>query len=110
MNSSKNIDTSATKQICMYLAISIFIIVLFIITPLSNFIKTSLFMKLIALIIIGYTIYLNIHQSEMLRKLYKSSTLTNNEFLSQLNLNLICSYIFTLFIGLLFIFVVKSFF
>jgi ABC-type protease/lipase transport system fused ATPase/permease subunit len=100
--------TSATKQICMCSATSIFLIILFIISPLSNFFKTSLFMKLIALIILVYTIYLNNKQTNSLRD--ASSMSTASQIKSQLNINIICSYVFTIFIGLLIIFIIKSFF
>ena len=102
------IFTDVTKKICMCTAVSIFLIVLFIISPLSKFFKTSLFMKSIALIIFVYIIYLNNHQTNLLR----SSTLLNTreEIKSQLNMNIICSYVFTIFIGLLIIFIIKSFF
>jgi hypothetical protein len=102
------IFTNVTKKLCLCSAISIFIIFLFVISPLSNFFRISLFMKLIALVILGYTIYLNINQTNSLRSALSSSN--NKEVTSQLNMNLICSYIFTVFIGLLFIFVIKSFF
>ncbi len=100
--------TNETKKVCICSATSIFIIILFIISPLSNFFKTSLFMKTIALILLVYTIYLNIQQTNLLKM---ATQLTNSDPLKgQLNTNLICSYIFTLFIGLLAIFVIKSFF
>ena len=102
------IFTDDTKKVCLCTATSIFLIVLFIISPLSNFFKTSLIMKILTLIILIYTIYLNNNQSQLLRN---ASNHTNSEKVkSQLNMNLICSYIFTLFIGLLVIFVIKSFF
>jgi hypothetical protein len=100
--------TKTTKNVCMCSAISIFLIILFIITPLSNFFKTSLFMKIIIVIILGYTIYLNNKQTTLLKA--ASQTVKSQEVQSQLNMNIICSYVFTIFIGLLFIFVVKSFF
>jgi len=101
------IFTDSTKKVCLCSASSIFIIVLFIISPLSNFFKTSIFMKLIALLLLFYTIYLNNIQINSLR----NAILNVNEpqIKSQLNMNLLCSYIFTLFIGLLIIFVIKSF-
>jgi len=102
------IFTNTTKKLCLCSAISIFIIFLFVVSPLSNFFKTSLFMKVIALVILGYTIYLNMHQTNLLRTALSSSNKTT--VTSQLNMNLICSYIFTIFIGILFIFVIKSFF
>jgi len=109
-NTSLNLSifTNVTKNICTCSAISIFIIVLFIITPLSNFFKTSIFMKIIALIILCYTIYLNNKQINLLSE---ASIISQSEQVkSQLYINIVCSYVFTVFIGLLIIFVLKSFF
>jgi len=69
---------------------------------------TSSFMKLLVLIILGYTIYLNSHQTNIL-SLSKNASQTP-EIQSQLSTNIICSYVFTLFLGILFIFVIKSLF
>jgi hypothetical protein len=102
------IFTDITKKVCLCSATSIIIIVLFVITPLSNFFKTSLLMKIFALLLMIYTIYLNVHQTDLLRKANLYSN--NDNIKSQLNINIICSYVFTLFIGLLIIFLVKSFF
>ena len=109
-NSSFNlmIFTDETKKICLCSATSIFLIVLFIISPLSNFFTTSLLMKIVTLVILVYTIYLNNNQTNLLRE--ASSVINSEKLKSQLNLNIICSYIFTIFIGLLVIFVIKSFF
>ena len=109
-NSSFNlmIFTDETKKICLCSATSIFLIVLFIISPLSNFFTTSLLMKIVTLVILVYTIYLNNNQTNLLRE--ASSVISSEKLKSQLNLNIICSYVFTIFIGLLVIFVTKSFF
>lgn len=102
------IFTDETKKVCLCSASSIFLIVLFIISPLSNLFKTSFFMKIIILIILLYTIYLNNRQTNSLRE---AGVVINSEKLqSQLNLNIICSYVFTVFISLLVIFVIKSMF
>jgi hypothetical protein len=102
------IFTSDTKKVCLCSATSIFLIIIFIISPLSNFFTTSLLMKIITVLILVYTIYLNNKQTSLLRE---ASSLINSEKLkAQLNLNIICSYVFTIFIFLLVIFVVKSFF
>jgi capsular polysaccharide biosynthesis protein len=65
-------------------------------------------MKLLALIILCYTIYLNNQQTNLLR----NATFKNEspQIKSQLNMNIICSYVFSVFIGLLIIFIIKSFF
>ena len=101
------IFTDSTKKICTCSAISIFLIILFIISPLSNFFITSSLMKIVTLIILAYTIYLNIIQTNYLKN--ATNVVNNDIILSQLNTNIMCSYIFTLFLGLLGIFVVKSF-
>ena len=101
------IFTDSTKKICTCSAISIFLIILFIISPLSNFFITSTLMKIVVLIILAYTIYLNIIQTNYLKN--ATNVVNNDIILSQLNTNIMCSYIFTLFLGLLGIFVVKSF-
>jgi hypothetical protein len=105
---SLNTFTDTTKRVCTCSAISIFLIVLFIISPLSSFFLTSVFMKIVTILILAYTLYLNSQQTEYLRKANQQKI--SNEISSQLSINIICSYIFTLFIGLLIIFVIKSFF
>ena len=101
------IFTDSTKKICTCSAVSIALIVLFIISPLSNFFLTSSLMKIIVLIILVYTIYLNTIQTNSLRS--ATSYVKSENVMSQLNINIMCSYIFTLFLGLLSIFVIKSF-
>lgn len=102
------IFTDETKKVCLCSATSIFLIVMFIISPLSNFFTTSLLMKIVTICILVYTIYLNNNQTQLLRQ--ASSVINSEKLKSQLNLNIICSYVFTVFIGLLLIFVIKSFF
>ena len=101
------IFTDSTKRICTCSTISIFLIILFIISPLSNFFMTSSLMKIVILIILSYTIYLNIMQTNYLRS--ATDTAKSEIIMSQLNTNIMCSYIFTLFLGLMGIFVIKSF-
>ena len=76
-----------TKKICLCTFTTIFIVILFILSPLSYMFKTSLFMKIVALIILGYTIYLSIFQTNILKTTYGSSDYP--ELISQLNMNII---------------------
>ena len=101
------IFTDSTKKICTCSAVSIFLIILFIISPLSNFFMTSMLMKIIILIILAYTIYLNMIQTNYLRS--ATNVVNSENVMSQLNTNILCSYIFTLFLGLMGIFVIRSF-
>ena len=99
--------TDETKKICNCTAVSIIIIIIFVISPLSNFFKTSIFMKLISLILLCYTLYLNNIQTNLLRSVNSFSN--SPQVNSQIYINIICSYVFSLFIGLLIIFIIKSF-
>jgi hypothetical protein len=112
MNSNEHFSlttfTDTTKRVCTCSAISIFLIVLFIISPLSSFFLTSIFMRIIIIMLLAYTMYLNSQQTNYLRNATQLNL--TNEISTQLNINIVCSYVFTLFIGLLVIFVLKSFF
>jgi len=101
-------DFSSTKNIYFCCFISIFLILLFVISPLSKFFKTSLFMKIIIIIILSYTFYLNIIQTNQMKISYNNSK--SQEVVNQLNMNILCSYVFTFLIGLMIIFITKSFF
>ena len=107
-NFSLNAFTDNTKNICICSTTSIVLIILFIISPLSNFVKTSLLMKILVVIILFYGIYLNTNQTNSLRNIGVYSN--NEKAQSQLSMNIICSYVFTAFMGILLIFVIKSFF
>jgi hypothetical protein len=102
------IFTDSTKKACICSALSIFIIIIFIISPLSNFYMTSMFMKLIALIMLIYTMHLNNQQIILLKN--ANQQINSEQVMKQLNLNILCSYVFTIFIGLLIIFLIRSFF
>jgi hypothetical protein len=103
-----NVFTNVTKKVCMCSFISMVLIMLFIISPLSYFVKTSVFAKIIIVVLLCYTVYLNNMQTNSL----KSANLTDKpqDVISQYNMNIMCSYVFTFFLILLTFFVIKSFF
>jgi len=103
-----NLITDKTKKICLCSFLSMFLIILCILSPLGDLFITSILMKLIAILILGYTIYLNTNQSFILQNVNKDSK--SKEFLSQLNMNIICSYTFTIFLTLLLFYTLKSLF
>lgn len=95
-----------SKNVCICTTISILLILLFVISPLNKFFITSLFGKLAALLILVYALYQNYTNTESLSK-------TSNIYLfkgdwSPLKTNVLCSYIFSFFILLLFFCVVKN--
>ena len=71
------IFTDSTKNVCMCSATSIIIIVLFVISPLSNFFKTSLVMKILALLLILLHDDISIHGTLLLILLQFSIDKTN---------------------------------
>jgi hypothetical protein len=97
-----------TRQICYCSFFSMILIIIFIVSPLGEFVMVSSIMKVCILLILGYTIYLNSIQISMLQN--TNNNQTNAEVSVQLSSNIMCSYVFTAFLCLLFIFVVKSFF
>lgn len=107
-NNKASFITDKTKKICLCTFLSMILIILFIVTPLSNLFITSIFMKLIAIIILAYAIYLNVDQSFILQNLNKDNK--SKEFLSQLNINIICSYTFSIFLIILLFYTLKSLF
>jgi len=107
-NSNLNIYTKETKKLCSCVAISIFLILLFVISPLSKYLITSLFGKLLIIAILVYAILLNNSQTDILKKISGLSEDANIK--KQININIICSYTFTLFMFLLIFFIIKSFF
>jgi hypothetical protein len=65
-------------------------------------------MKILATTALVYAIYLNNHQISLL--IAAKDTASSPQIISQLNVNLICSYTFTIFIGLLAFYTIKSLF
>ena len=110
MNHSTIINEYAksNQHICLCSTVSIILILLFIISPLNNWFMTSLFGKIVILVLLGYTIFYNIK-------------LTNN-FSSQLGIylangnwspvktNIVCSYLFSVFLFILILIVIQSLF
>ena len=108
MNYNEHFNLDKTKQVCTCSSLSIFLIILFVISPLKKYIITSFLMKMVTLTLLIYAFYLNILQTNYLRTATTSQI--SGEIHSQLIVNIVCSYVFTFFIGLLILFIVKTFF
>lgn len=94
-----------TKTICLCTITSIVLIVMFVLSPLSQYLKTSLFMKLITIGVLVYTIYLSILQINMLNA---SSNSDSEELVHQVNLNMYSNYVFVAFLVILIFVLVKN--
>jgi len=105
-NTTRLFDNS-TKNICIYCFVSIILIIIFTLTPLSNFITLTIFIKIISILLLGYCIYLNGIQ---IKNFYSSNTDgTSSLIKSYLNVNIFCSYIFSLSMIIFIFFIIKSF-
>jgi hypothetical protein len=96
--------SKSTKNVCLCTTISIILILLFIITPLNNYYTTSIIGKLIICLILIYALYKNVKTTnDFSKKIFLIKGEWNN-----LKTNVVCSYIFSLFILLLLITVIKK--
>lgn len=96
-----------SKNICLFVTLSIFFIFIFIFTPLSNT-TIAVWGKMFILILLGYAFFKNNSTTYSFSK-DSNITLTQGSWNNQ-KTNILCSYIFSLFILLLLFRVVKSFF
>lgn len=116
MNTSESSETSllivqyakATQNVCLCLSISIFLIVLFILSPLNKFLLTSIFGKVIILLLLGFTIFYNVKQTKQFSEDFNVSLLSGKW--DTIKTNVVCSYVFTVFILILFASVLKCLF
>jgi hypothetical protein len=102
--SSSLFDLSTTKKVCTFSTISIVLILSTMILPFNRIPFLSGLVKLTIVFLLCYTIYLNILQTNTLRNAISSS----DEVASQLTVNIVSGYVFTVFLGLLALFVAKG--
>jgi hypothetical protein len=97
-----------SKNVCISTGISILLILIFIISPLKKYVMTSNFFKIVIILILGFSFYTNIKNN------YQFFKKTNVDFLNfepnNIKTNILCSSIYSLFILILLISVVKTFF
>jgi hypothetical protein len=90
--------SSGTKNVCICTIVSILLILIFIVSPVSNFIIASLFGKFLILAILTFVLYKNISITFAFSK--NVGGIFNGEW-SALKTNILCSYTFSIFIGIL---------
>jgi hypothetical protein len=96
----------STQNVCMFLALSIFFIILFMMTPLNTFLLSSIFGKVIILTLLGYTLYYNITKTNKFSNDF-SVILTSGNW-DPVKTNITCSYIFSLFLLVLIMSVIRK--
>lgn len=100
--------SKSTKNTCICLSISMFLILLFIMTPLDNFLLSSIFGKVIILTLLGYTLYYNLTKTNKFIKDFNIS-ITNGNW-DALKTNITCSYVFSIFLIILILSVIRRIF
>jgi hypothetical protein len=100
--------SKATQNVCICLGVSVIFIILFMLTPLNTFILSSIFGKVIILILLGYTLYYNTQQTNKFVKNFNVNIW--NDKWGPLKTNVLCSYIFSVFLLGLIISVIRHIF
>jgi len=102
--------SKSTENVCMCLGISVLFIIIFMMTPLNSFILSSIFGKVIILTLLGYTLYYNTEQTNKFAQKSNINILNNNESWSPIKTNIMCSYIFSFFVLVLILSVIRKIF
>ena len=89
----------STQNVCLCLSISALLIIIFILSPLNTFLLSSIFGKVIISFVLVYTIYYNLKQTNTFASSFNISFVENNW--SPVKTNVLCSYIFTIFLFVL---------
>jgi len=98
----------STQNVCLYLAVSALLIIVFILSPLNEHFISSIFGKLIILGLLLYMMFYNIQQTTQFTNNFNITFLELNW--NPVKSNIVCSYIFSLFIFLLLLTVIRTFF
>lgn len=102
--------SKSTQNVCMCLGLAVVFIILFMMTPLNTFILSSLFGKIIILILLGYTLYYNTQQTNKFSKNFNINMFNENSNWNPLKTNILCSYIFSFFLLVLILSIVRKMF
>jgi hypothetical protein len=98
--------SDGTKNVCMCTIISIFLIFIFIVSPVNNFVLASMLGKLIILLILAFALYKNL---SITFNFSKNIGMFEGEW-NNTKTNVICSYLFSAFIFILIFSVLKRLF
>ena len=94
----------------MCVGLSMLFIIIFMMSPLNSFMLSSIFGKVIILTLLGYILYYNTTQTNKFSKNFNVNILNQTENWNPIKTNIICSYIFSLFVLVLIISVIRTIF
>ena len=98
----------STQNVCLCMSISVLLILVFMMTPLNSFVLSSVFGKVIILILLGYTIFYNITKTNNFSKNFNVDMMSGSW--DPVKTNIASSYIFTGFLLVLMFTVIQQFF
>jgi hypothetical protein len=96
----------STQTVCLCLSILAFLIIIFILSPLNIFFISSLFGKAIIIILLGFTMYYNIQQTNLFASNFNISFFENDW--NTIKTNVLCSYVFTILLVFLTVSVLRA--
>lgn len=102
--------SKSTQNVCMSLAVSVIFIILFMMTPLNTFLLSSILGKFIILILLGYTLYYNIQQTNKFVNNFDLTIFNDNSNWNPLKTNVLCSYVFSFFLLVLILSIIRKIF
>jgi hypothetical protein len=102
--------SKSTHNICICLAITAIIIILFLFTPLNNFLLANIFSKIIILALLLFILYYNINQTNKFSQNFNINIFNENKNWNHVKTNIICSYIFSAVMLLLILSIIKKLF
>lgn len=102
--------SKATQNVCMCIGLSVIFIILFMMTPLNTFFLSSIFGKVIILTLLGYILFYNTRQTNKFVKNFNINIWNENSKWDPLKTNVLCSYIFSGFVLILLLSVIRKLF
>ena len=97
-----------TKQTCMCTATAVILIMAFAMSPLCDFLLTSILCKIVIATLLGYSIYKNTTQTTLLKnKFHKDTTSLLGGDFDTIKINVLCGYTFSAFLTFLLVAVLR---
>lgn len=97
-----------TQNVAICVGISILMIIIFMMTPLNSFLLSSIFGKAVVLALLTYTIYYNTSKTNDFSNRFNISLFSGSW--DVLKTNILCSYVFSFFLLVLVLSVIRRIF
>ena len=98
----------STKHMCIYTGLAVILIIVFIMSPLRDVVFLSFLGKSAVMVLLGYIIFKNITNTMYFKNEYNVDFSTTDW--GQVKTNIVCGYVFSLFLVFLFFSVLRHLF